>query len=188
VSSSEALIDRPGSFAGRPVRTIEVTAGVGSGPTELAAFDAALMDAGVANFNLIVLSSVIPPATKVASVEERGPRPDAEWGDRLYVVMADCRVAEVGQQAWAGLGWVQEPATGKGLFVEHEGHSEEEVRESLDATLGSMARNRAERFGPPEYAVQGTVCRDEPACALAVAVYGSAPWPERVSEPVITLR
>ena len=35
---------------------------IGRGSTELAAFDAALVGAGVANFNLIRLSSVIPPA------------------------------------------------------------------------------------------------------------------------------
>jgi hypothetical protein len=35
---------------------IRVTSGTGTGPTELAAFDAALLDAGVANYNLIPLS------------------------------------------------------------------------------------------------------------------------------------
>lgn len=39
---------------------IVVTAGVAECPTALSAFDAALMDAGIANYNLIYLSSVIP--------------------------------------------------------------------------------------------------------------------------------
>ena len=39
---------------------ITVTSGTGEGPTALAAFDAALLNAGVANYNLIYLSSAIP--------------------------------------------------------------------------------------------------------------------------------
>ena len=42
---------------------IIVTSGTGEGPTSLAAFDAALLDAGVANYNLICLSSIIPPGS-----------------------------------------------------------------------------------------------------------------------------
>ena len=42
---------------------------IGRGSTELAAFDAALVGAGVANFNLIRLSSVIPPDGEVVEVE-----------------------------------------------------------------------------------------------------------------------
>jgi arginine decarboxylase len=44
---------------------IQVTTGTGEGPTPLAAFDAALLDAGVANYNLICLSSVIPEASVI---------------------------------------------------------------------------------------------------------------------------
>ncbi|MDQ3573546.1 MAG: pyruvoyl-dependent arginine decarboxylase [Actinomycetota bacterium] len=164
-----------------PIRTIEVTTGVGSGPTKLAAFDAALRGAGVANFNLVTLSSVIPPGTDVAPVEEGASRSRGEWGDRLYVVMAEMRVDEPGEQAWAGVGWVQEPCSGKGLFAEHEGQSEAVVRHDLEASLASLADARPEIFGPPGYAVEGTVCGDEPACAVAVAVYGAAPWPPPAS-------
>jgi arginine decarboxylase len=42
---------------------IIITTGTAQGPTALAAFDAALLGAGVANYNLIPLSSVIPPMT-----------------------------------------------------------------------------------------------------------------------------
>ena len=40
---------------------IKVVCGVGSGKTALSAFDSALKDAGVYNYNLITLSSIIPP-------------------------------------------------------------------------------------------------------------------------------
>jgi len=185
--TSETRVRHPESSDQRPIRTIEVASGVGSGPTKLAAFDAALLSAGIGNFNLITLSSVIPPGTTVLPIDDAVSSPHAEWGDRLYVVMAEMRVNEPGQQAWAGVGWAQERGSAKGLFVEHEGHSESEVRGDLDATLTAITGARDEDFGPLEYAVQGTVCRDEPACALVVAVYGSAPWPPPVAEPVITL-
>ena len=166
------------------VRTIQVTRGSGSGPTKLAAFDAALMGAGVANFNLMRLSSVIPPGSTISS-PPRGRETEVrgEWGDRLYVVMAEMRVDGAGQQAWAGVGWVQSPESGKGLFVEHEGHSEDEVRHDLERSLASLAASREEAFGPSRYSVQGAKCAAGPACALVVAVLGCAPW----CEPVITL-
>jgi arginine decarboxylase len=44
---------------------IQIATGTGAGPTPLGAFDAALLDAGVANYNLICLSSVIPPASAI---------------------------------------------------------------------------------------------------------------------------
>lgn len=46
---------------------IVVTSGTGEAPSELAAFDAALHQAGVANFNLIRLSSLIPPGSQVTA-------------------------------------------------------------------------------------------------------------------------
>ena len=45
---------------------IRVSHGAGTGPTRMAAFDAALHAAGVADFNLLRLSSVIPPSAVVS--------------------------------------------------------------------------------------------------------------------------
>ncbi len=168
-------------------RTIQVARGVGDGPTKIAAFDAALRHAGVANFNLIVLSSVIPPRTVVKHVGGHSVRFDGDWGDRLYVVMAETRVSEPGEEGWAGIGWVQEEGSSKGLFVECEAPTEHRLREDLEQSLHSMAAARPDSFGPPEYVVQGVHCRDRPMCALVVAVYESAPWSEPEQEPVIVL-
>src|SRR5262245_36782131 len=99
---------------------IAIGVGVGEGPTPLAAFDAALVDAGVANYNLIGLSSVIPPAATL--VRERHVAPAADYGRRLYVVMSQMREGRPGHVAHAGIGWIQDPASGRGLFVEmHDG-------------------------------------------------------------------
>ena len=159
------------------VRTIEISCGTGTGPNTLAAFDGALVATGIANYNLLRLSSVIPPATNVVPTTGPVSDPGGEWGDRLYVVMAEQRVTEPGAEAWAGIGWVQNQETGKGLFVEHEGHAEEEVRGDILDSLGALVAARPrESFGDPQFVLHGATCDGTPTCALAVAVYESASW------------
>jgi arginine decarboxylase len=170
----------PGALAGpaperRATLLIHVASGVGTGPTELAAFDSALIAAGVANFNLLVLSSVIPPGSTLV-VNEEAVNPPGEWGDRLYVVMAEQRASIPDAQAWAGLGWVQEAAGGRGLFVEHHGSSRTAVEREIQESLEAMTLNRGEMFGPIQMKVAGATCGDSPACALVVAVYRATPW------------
>ena len=160
----------------RRTRTIEIACGTGTGPNPLAAFDGALRATGVANFNLLRLSSVIPPHTNVCPVDGPVSHIHGEWGDRLYVVLAEARVTRPGEQAWAGIGWVQDPETGKGLFVEHEGHAEDEVKGDILDSLASLVAGRSGSFGPPRYVLHGATCTDQPVCALAVAVYETAPW------------
>ncbi|HEY5152586.1 MAG TPA: pyruvoyl-dependent arginine decarboxylase [Candidatus Saccharimonadales bacterium] len=154
---------------------IQISEGIGIGPTELSAFDQALVHAGVANYNLIYLSSVLPPNSKV-SVEAQPKRPEGTWGDRLYVVMAQKRISQRNQEAWAGIGWMQDPKSGQGLLVEHEGHSETEVRADIANSLTALARNRNMEFAAQHMHVVGTRCIDLPTCALVVAVFESSSW------------
>lgn len=154
---------------------IRITKGTGTGPTEIAAFDQALVQAGVANFNLIYLSSVIPPGSTL--VHEEKPTPAAgEWGNKLYVVMAQSRTIQRNQEVWAGIGWIQDAKTKAGLLVEHEGHTEAEVRADITSSLQALAANRKMKFGEINMAVTGTKCKDEPVCALVTAVFESTGW------------
>ena len=154
---------------------IRISEGIGMGPTQLSAFDQALVTAGVANFNLIYLSSVLPPNSTIIETKA-GEVPEGGWGDRLYVVMAQQRTSQRNEEAWAGIGWIQDAKTKQGLLVEHEGHSEAEVRGNIHASLVALARNRDTEFGPIHMRVAGTKCIDLPVCALVVAVFESAPW------------
>jgi arginine decarboxylase len=154
---------------------IQISSGVGIGPTKMAAFDQALVHAGIPNYNLIYLSSILPPNSKV-QVTEKPKRPEGAWGDRLYVVMAQKRISQRNQEAWAGIGWMQDPKTKQGMLVEHEGHSESEVRADISNSLTALARNRQMEFGPHYMHVVGTRCIDLPTCALVVAVFESAGW------------
>lgn len=151
---------------------ITVRTAVGSGRTPISAFDAALHGANVADFNLITLSSVVPPRSDVVLTAE----PLAgEHGDKLYCVMATAAAELRGESAWAGLGWVYDEELG-GLFVEHHSGSQESVEELIDLSLQDMARRRGRDFGPVRRVVAGAHCVDNPVCAVAIATYEVQSW------------
>lgn len=154
---------------------IQLATGTGKAHTKLAAFDAALNEAGVANYNLIRLSSVIPPGAKIVRNTPIKSQPGG-WGDRLYVVMAEMRVNTPNMEAWAGIGWVQDKKTGKGLFVEHEGTNEKSVRRDIKASLEALMGIRKVDFGEIQMEVIGRTCTHEPVCALVVAAYKAEGW------------
>jgi arginine decarboxylase len=173
----------PARAGARPALRVPVVSGVGTGPTELAAFDAALVAAGIADRNLIRLSSVIPPGTVIERPTERIDAP-GEWGDRLYVVIAESRTSQLHDRLAAGIGWVQETATGRGLFVEHEGHSRDEVETHIHDSLHALMRVRDVDFGQPHMLLADTVCDGPAACALVAAVVESAPWTGRTPDVI----
>ncbi|MFC3961744.1 pyruvoyl-dependent arginine decarboxylase [Nocardia jiangsuensis] len=154
--------------------TIEIGAATGTGPTALAAFDAALRELGVGEANLIRLSSVIPPRARL--VRGARVRKPIAWGDRLYCVYA-AHGAEPGGRAAAGMGWVlRTDGSGAGLFVEHEAGSAAEVEALIRASLTDMTRRRSAGFGPIELCVTEIRADAEPACALVLAAYRAAGW------------
>ncbi len=159
---------------------IVISRGRGSGGTTLSAFDAALAEAGIANLNLLCLSSVIPPGARVrcgSQAEALAAFPDVDWGDRLYCVLAESRAAEPGQEAWAGIGWWQD-SDGRGVFVEHHGHEEAVVTAEVECTLRECVARRGRCFenGRWHTAINGARCEDRPVCALVVATYATQGW------------
>ncbi|MEI7683271.1 MAG: pyruvoyl-dependent arginine decarboxylase [Candidatus Saccharibacteria bacterium] len=161
---------------------IKVGSGIGTGPTKLSAFDAALNHAGVANYNLIRLSSVVPPNSDIQISSKPLSDLPGEWGDRLYVVMAEQRVDTPNIEAWAGIGWVQEKGTKRGLFVEHEGNSEKTVRQDIRQSLEALMATRNVDFGEVQMHVIGRTCQHLPVCALVVAVFQASSWDNSVSK------
>lgn len=158
---------------------IHIASGIGTGPTTLAAFDAALNHAGIANYNLLRLSSVIPPQSEIIQNLNTSIPKDVlpgEWGDRLYLVMAEQREDKPNAEAWAGIGWVQDPETKKGLFVEHEGNSEKQVRLDITQSLIALMATRNVDFGPITMQVTGRTCTNHPVCAMVVAAFQSSDW------------
>jgi len=157
-------------------RTIRVTSSVGSGPTAIAAFDAALHGAGIGNFNLVQLTSVIPTGSRIDDLGRDPARVEGQWGDRLYVVLAEGHADRSGDEAWAGIGWVQQDGSRKGLFAEHSGTSEAGVQSDVTDSLIAMTNSRPDDFGPIGRRIRGIVCDEAPVCALVVAVFEPQAW------------
>lgn len=169
---------------------IKVVSAVGEGDTKLAAFDNALQRMGVSNYNLIYLSSIIPPQSKVTKIGKY-ITPPGEFGHRLYVVRADVRSDAVGMAISAGVGWYQID-DGRGFFVEHSNQQKmvEEAKsitvqelhnltqEQITMTLHDMCKFRHVPFelNKVHTAISSTEVKDKPVCALSMAVYQSQAW------------
>jgi len=109
---------------------IKVTYGRAEGLTKLSAFDKALFNAGIGNYNLIRLSSAIPDGSNVTI--EKINWNYKEHGYKLYVVLSKCIETSRNNYAFAGLGWItQKKHIGKGFFVEHCNSSEDEVKNKI---------------------------------------------------------
>jgi pyruvoyl-dependent arginine decarboxylase len=151
---------------------ISIRTGTGIGSTLLSAFDGALLAAGVGNFNLVTLSSVIPTSSRIRHVD--GPLSGGH-GDLLFCVRAEGFADVPGDVAWAGLGWVTDD-TGGGLFVEHHGHSEASVTEQIEDSLADMVRMRGGGYGEVRMTLASAECVDQPVCALVLAAYRVSSW------------
>lgn len=118
---------------------IDIAWGKSEGKTLLSAFDKALQEAGINNYNLISLSSVIP---KNSVVEEVGKAHlSKEVGDILHVVMASFGSKKPNVVISAGLGWVQTDQGG--LFIESKGEfSKEECEKEMRIGLTDMLESR----------------------------------------------
>ena len=150
--------------------TIRIVSGLGTGPTPTAAYDTALAEAGVHNYNLVTLSSVIPAD---ATIERVGTAPDLGLsGEGLYVVEAEATTTE--GEAAAAIGWARE-SDGPGIFYEVSGVDEATVREDVHAGLSAGRDLREWAFGDEHIAVEtATAVGDTYACAVVLAVYGES--------------
>lgn len=161
---------------------IKVVTGIGEGSTNLSAFDAALASAGVCNYNLVTLSSMIPEGSKV-EVVKKYCTPLKHWGWRLNVVKSRVISMEAGEGLAAGVGWYQ-LEDGRGMFVEHSYRGDDEqsvkgrVKNDIYSSLSDLCRFRELSFDESgvRLAIACTTVKDLPACALALAVYKAERW------------
>ncbi len=154
---------------------IVVTKGAGEGSTRKSAFDSALRDAGIDGYNLLELSSVLPPGCEIA--EEKFAMDPAEHGHRLYVVLACSFQESAGKKAVAGIGWIrQHDPDGPGVFVEHAGDTPSGVAGDIATSLREMASRRKWDFESHGSSTSEAVCSGKVACAVVAAVYMSEGW------------
>jgi arginine decarboxylase len=154
--------------------TVRVAAGTGTGPTELAAYDAALAAIDLHDYNLRHVSSIIPQA---ASVEVVDRLPDlGPAGGGITVVEAKAVAAGPAQVA-AALGWTRSPE-GAGVFYEAAGEADvETLRDRIDRGLRAATELRDRSFGvegAQHVETANTSADDGHVAAVVVGVYGSA--------------
>jgi arginine decarboxylase len=96
------------------------TRGVGKHRRSLESFEAALRDAGIAQFNLVKVSSIFPPGCRIVS--RRVGLGKLLPGQIVYCVMAEERTNEPNRLLSAGIG-LAVPASGDrfGYISEHHG-------------------------------------------------------------------
>ena len=175
---------RPASTARTGLR-IRLSRSHAEGPTRLAAFDATLVAAGLQNFNLVPLSSVIPLDATV-DVVAPADQLRGSHGDLLYCVYAASYATKPGAEAWAGIAWaLRTDGSGAGLFVEHSSTTEADLNAHLDATLGAMMENRSDGYVEAGRLVSTATCAGPPVAALVVASYQTASWGAGLAAPRI---
>src|SRR3990167_6844431 len=152
---------------------IYLVSGKGSGPTELSAYDDALLKAGIEH-NIIYLSSIIQAGAKI--VKKQGVKLPGEYGDRLYAVVSHNSTSTKNSEAWAGLGCVQDAKTGAGLFVEHHASNEATIRKDIAQSLERLMEVRNRKFGPIQMLVEGVAYDGQPASAIVAAVFKAESW------------
>ncbi|MFB6161683.1 MAG: pyruvoyl-dependent arginine decarboxylase [Haloferacaceae archaeon] len=145
---------------------VPLVSGTGSGPTELDAFDAALAEAGVCEYNLVELSSVLPAGAEPAV---GAPVPDWRTGELVATVLA---AATGDGPVAAGIGWTL--AEEGGVFYEETTADAATCEKRLRTGL---ARARERRDWTWTDGVETEVVAHEPAgdragAAVVAAVYG----------------
>ncbi|AZH26363.1 pyruvoyl-dependent arginine decarboxylase [Haloplanus aerogenes] len=117
---------------------IEIVWGTGEGKTTLSAFDKALSEGGIHNYNLVTLSSVIPEG---ATVVEQGTH-EQRWdvGELVAVILAENESLVQDETIAAGLGWAT--AEEGGVFFEGSGESASNVEKRITRGIETAKETR----------------------------------------------
>lgn len=188
-AGARAAEERPPGVGLVPNR-LPVLGATATARTGLAAFHRALVAVGLGHYNLVRLSSVIPPHTDVGvgrlgqgpalPARWRGSRPedlvDGFHGDRVYCVFAEHGTDVPGEEVWAGVGWAQRVDGQGGYFVEHHGSTADAVCADIRTSLADMTEDEVGEFAPPQWVLKGVVCEDAPVCAIVVVPYVVVGW------------
>ncbi|MBX0296358.1 pyruvoyl-dependent arginine decarboxylase [Haloarcula nitratireducens] len=150
--------------------TIRVVWGTATGPTALSSYDAALAEAGVHNYNLVTLSSVIPAGP---AIEVVGTAPDLGPPGEAIEVVQSAATAAPGERAAAGIGWAR-TADGPGIFYEVDGTDPDAVRAEIRDGLAAGRDLREWDFVEETVRVESVAPDDDYASAVVLATYGES--------------
>ncbi|HMA66217.1 MAG: arginine decarboxylase, pyruvoyl-dependent [Desulfosalsimonadaceae bacterium] len=123
-------------------RYIFFTKGVGRDKAQLASFENALRDAGIAHLNLVQVSSIFPPGCRILDKEEGLAKLEA--GEITHCVMAKEESREPGRRLVASIGLALPEGNERyGYLSEHHGYgqTETEAGEFAEDIAASMLAN-----------------------------------------------
>lgn len=123
-------------------RYIFFTKGVGIDKAQLASFENALREAGIAHLNLVQVSSIFPPGCKIIEKEEGLLK--VEPGEIIHCVMARQQIQEPGRRIVASIGLALPEGNEKyGYLSEHHGfgQTETEAGDFAEDLAASMLAN-----------------------------------------------
>jgi arginine decarboxylase len=104
-----------------------LTKGVGKHKEKLASFEAALKNAGIAPFNIVRVSSILPPGAKLLS-RTRGLQ-YLSAGEIIYSIMAECSSNEPHRLIAASIGAAVPRAKNQyGYLSEYHSYGETEIK------------------------------------------------------------
>lgn len=147
---------------------VEVVWGIAEGNTPLSSFDSALADAGIQNYNLVTLSSVVPEGM---TVDRRG-RHEGSFGVGAPVatVLSENTASVSQKTVAAGLGW--HLAEEGGIFYEATADSTTDCRNLLQTGLDDARSIRDWSWrGDPQFEIHEHVV-DRTGSVVVAAVYG----------------
>jgi len=151
---------------------INITWGLGSGTTKLSSFDAALFDAGLANFNLIKLSSVIPLNTAIQL--KKVNYNNKYIGYKLYAVISSLNITKNMKEGFVGLGWVNDPEKG-GVFIESNSTNKKQIQNDIENALNEMKKSR-NIIGDNNHKIVRILPSENYSCGIVCAVYKIEDW------------
>jgi arginine decarboxylase len=144
-----------------------ITSGKAVSPvSELNAFDLALKKAGIAQCNLVCVSSILPKdCTEIT-------KQNIEAGSITYSVLARMDGDE-GTTIGAGIAWVWAKSKKYGLVAEAHGYMDKKaLEETLEWKIKEMAKIRGIKIGPIKMQIEVLrVPMDNYGCVISALVY-----------------
>lgn len=155
---------------------VRVVWGEGEGATPLSAFDAALAETGLHNYNLVTYSSIVPAGSSVATVGAVDL--DYDVGSPVGVVLAENHATGPGETVAAGLGWAL--AAEGGVFMESSASSAAACRADLDRKLADARELRDWDWQVESEQVVREYTVETTGAVVVGAVYGRLAYDERL--------
>lgn len=175
-------------------RKLFLTRGVGIHREKLTSFEMALREAGIAQFNLVRVSSIFPPGCKIVSKEEGLPL--LQPGEIVFAVLAEMSANEAGRRIASSIG-VARPADNDkyGYLSEHHtfGETEQEAGDyaedlaatMLATTLGIQFDAEKDYNARREQYMMGGEIVDSTSITMAVTAQPGGVWTTTIAAAIL---